>query len=56
LAPHREDDTEITRTQRASQDRSSLARGSPLPKVMLALMVALAAAIVVYMIVYWFRR
>jgi serine/threonine protein kinase len=52
----REDDTEITRTQRASQDLSSPTRGSRLPKVMLALMSALAAAIIVYMIVYWFRR
>jgi len=55
-AVHREDDTEITRTQRASQDPSSLTRGSRLPKLMLGLMSALAAAIIVYMIVYWFRR
>ena len=53
---HREDDTEITRTQRASQDRSPIARSSRLPKLMLMLMSALAAAIIVYMIVYWFRR
>lgn len=52
----KEDDTEITRTQRASQDPSPLARSSPLPKLMLTLMTVLAAVIVVYMVVYWFRH
>jgi serine/threonine-protein kinase len=51
-----EDDTEITRTQRASQDPSPLARSSRLPKLMLTLMSGFAAVIVVYMIMYWFRH
>jgi serine/threonine-protein kinase len=51
-----EDDTEITRTQRASQDPSAIAPSSRLPKVMLTLMSGLAAVILVYMIMYWFRH
>jgi eukaryotic-like serine/threonine-protein kinase len=55
----KEDDTEITRTQRASQDSSPEGRGSRLPRlptVLLTLMSGLATAIVVYVLFAWFRR
>jgi serine/threonine-protein kinase len=51
-----EDDTEITRTQRASQDSSPIVQASRLPKLMLALMMGLAAVIVAYVMLAWFRQ
>jgi serine/threonine-protein kinase len=52
----KEDDTEITRTQRASDDAPLTARPSRLPKLLLTLMSGLAAVIVAYVLVSWFRR
>jgi eukaryotic-like serine/threonine-protein kinase len=56
-SPAREqDDTEITRTHRASQDTSPAAAASRLPKLMLTLMSGLAAVIVLYVLWSSFRR
>jgi serine/threonine-protein kinase len=55
-AARSDEDTEITRTQRASQDSPNTIRPARMPKLVLTLMSGLATAIVLYILLSWFRR